>query len=319
MILFENNLGENLSRLSRELAEQTYRISGYYSFIVKDPKVRRVDALHYRDRVVQHCVCDEALSNIINPKLVYDNAACRAGKGTHFSMDRLSAFLRAHYRRYGTEGFFLRYDIRRFFDSIDHAVLKEKLRRVIREEALLRLLYHYIDSYHTPGTPGKGIPLGNQTSQWFALYYLDGLNRMIKERFRIKYYTRYMDDAVMLHSDRAYLKECLSAMTAYASAELKLSFNEKTQIFPLCCGVDYLGFHFYLTATGKVVRRLRQKNKRRYKRKLRLLKLRYENETITADEIRQSLGSHHAHLSHGHTWMLRTRALKGFVLTGGER
>ena len=110
----------------------------------------------------------------------------------------------------GTEGYFLKCDIRKFFDHIDHDVLKRKLEKIFQKEQLLSLLYQIIDSYEK--TPGKGLPLGNQTSQWFAIYYLDGFDRFVKEKLRIKYYTRYMDDCVLLHSDKEYLRQYLQEM-----------------------------------------------------------------------------------------------------------
>lgn len=133
--------------------------------------------------------------------------------------------------------------------------MKTKLCRVFKDPDVYQLLEHIIDSYEK--TPGKGLPMGNQTSQWFALYYLDGLDRLAKEQYRMKYYTRYMDDCVMICNDKEYLKQCLAAMEQYAEQELLLKFNKKTQITTIKNGVDYLGFRFYLTDTGKVIRRLR--------------------------------------------------------------
>ena len=132
---------------------------------------------------------------------------------------------------------------------IDHEILKKKLVRVFTDADVLNLLYQIIDSFEV--TPGKGLPMGNQTSQWFAIYYLDGFDRQIKEKLRIKYYSRYMDDCVLIHPDKQYLKECLVCMREYVQKELQLNFNEKTQVFPLRSGVDYLGWHIYLSDTGK--------------------------------------------------------------------
>ena len=108
---------------------------------------------------------------------------------------------------------------------------------MINDERVLTLLYQIIDSFEV--TPGKGLPLGNQTSQWFAIFYLDGFDRLIKEKLKIKYYSRYMDDCVLIHQDKDYLKYCLEQMKKCAEA-LKIDFNEKTEIFPLKNGVDYL-------------------------------------------------------------------------------
>ncbi len=139
VIEFELHFAENL-------------ISGYYSFMVYAPKKREVHALYYVDRVVPHCLCDEALTSLLGRRLIYDNAACRLGKGTHFAIKRLSKFMKRFYKNNGQEGFFLKCDVRKFFNCID------------------------VDSFEV--TPDKGIPMGNQTNQWFAIYYLDGLDRL---------------------------------------------------------------------------------------------------------------------------------------------
>jgi hypothetical protein len=157
--------------------------------------------------------------------------------------------------------------------------------------------------------------MGNQSSQWFALYYLDRLDRVIKEKYQIKYYTRYMDDLVLLHEDKERLRSCLDEIAEVAANELKLEFNEKTQIFPVSEGVDYLGWRFYLTETGKVIRRLRTSNKRRFKRRLHAFSERYRNGEMSLEDIWRSVASYKGHLSHGHTWKLRSKVYAGFALT----
>ena len=312
VIDFEMNLGERLTNLSQMLKNESYNIKGYYSFMVHDPKERKIHALHYADRVVQHCLCDEVLAPVLDKRLIYDNAACRIGKGTHFALDRVSGFMRDFYKKHGCDGYFLKCDIRKFFDSIDHSVLKERIRKVIKEEQLLHLLDMIIDSYETSN--GKGLPMGNQTSQWFALYYLDGLDRLIKEKLHIKYYSRYMDDFVLIHSDKKYLHECLAVIQEYLTVELELLLNEKTQIFPLKNGVDYLGFHMYLTLNGRVIRKVRQLTKKRYKKSLGYLSCSYAGKEKGLDEIKQVLSSYRAHLAHGDTYKLQKRVLGKFSL-----
>ena len=156
--------------------------------------------------------------------------------------------------------------------------------------------------------------MGNQTSQWFALYYLDGLDRLIKEKLRIKYYTRYMDDMILIHPDKDYLKECLHEMKSYLTKELKLEFNEKTQIHAIRQGVDFLGFHFYLTETGKVIRTLRQSAKKRLKRRLRNYRHAYGEGKIELEAISQSVASYKGHLKHAHTYWLQKNIWKHFIL-----
>ena len=161
---------------------------------------------------------------------------------------------------------FLVPEIRKYYDSIDHGILKKLLRKAFAEDKkVIDLLNVFIDSYSL--TDEKGLPLGNQSSQWFALYYLDGIDRLIKEQFRVKYYTRYMDDGILIHNDRKQLVSYLKDMEKHLMEERALEFNQKTQIIPLSQGVDYLGFHFYMTENGKVIRKLRASNKKRVKRR----------------------------------------------------
>ena len=313
VIEFEMNLGGNLTTLSNELGNGKYKMQEYYSFSIYDPKYRLIHALHYRDRVVQHCLCDEVLGPLLDKKLIYDNAACRVGKGTHFAINRVSKFLREFYNKNGNAGYFLKCDIRKFFDNIDHQILKRKLSKVIEDEEVLQLLCQIIDSYEV--LPGKGLPLGNQTSQWFAIFYLDGLDRLIKEKFQIKYYSRYMDDAVLIHHSKEYLKHCLIQMKQYAKNELQLEFNEKTEIFPLKNGLNYLGWHIYLTDSGKIIRKVKQQTKYKYKRKLKYFQKEYARGDMDLNEIRKVILSYRAHLSHGHTYKLQKKILTEFVLT----
>ena len=305
VIDFEMNLAENLTTISDSLKNKTYQMSGYYSFMVHDPKDRIIHALHYRDRVVQHCICDEVVAPTLDRKLIYDNAACRIGKGTHFAIGRVSSFMHRHYLKYGTEGYFLKCDIRKFFDNIDHNVLKKKISRVFKDKDVLELLYRIIDSYEK--STGKGLPLGNQTSQWFAIYYLNGFDRLIKEKLGIKYYSRYMDDCVLIHHDREYLRSCLRTMEDYLNNELHLEFNEKTQIFPLKNGVNYLGWHFYLTDTGKIIRKVKQQTKNNCRRKLKSMRMMPEEGKMDAAQVQQVVSSYKAHLEHGHTYKLRKK------------
>ena len=123
VIGFELQLGEKLTLMSRELEQGIYRISEYRPFKVFDPKERQIYAPAYRDRVMQHSLCDNVLVPALDRRLIYDNAASRIGKGTHFAMDRLTKFMTEHYRKHGTEGYILKCDISKYFDSIDHRIL----------------------------------------------------------------------------------------------------------------------------------------------------------------------------------------------------
>lgn len=312
VIRFELNIANELCSLREDLRNGRYTLSGYYHFKIRDPKERDIQALYFRDRVMQHSLCDNVLRPYFENRLIYDCAACRQGKGTQFAVDRLTKFMRQFYARCGTKGYILKCDIRKYFDNIDHDVLKKRLVK-FPDPDVRKLLYDIIDSYNC--STGKGLPLGNQTSQWFALYYLDPLDRRIKEKWCIKFYTRYMDDMILIHEDKEYLKQVLEDIRVYVKDVLKLEFNEKTQLFPISEGVDYVGWHFYLTDTGKVIRRLRTSNKRRFKRRLRSFARKYKQNELSYADIKRSIASYNGHLRHGHTYRLRQRVFDGFVLT----
>ena len=316
VVAFEMNAGPNLCQLREELLTGAYRISGYYHFTIHDPKKREIYALHYRDRIVQHSLCDNVLAPYFEKHLVYDNAACRRNKGTLFAMNRLNKFLHEHFRQYGREGYFLKCDIRKFFDNIDHGFLKQRLAAIVRDERTLRLLEDIIDSYSV--TPGKGIPLGNQTSQWFALYYLDPLDRAVKEELRIRHYTRYMDDCILIHHSKQALKEALERMREVLTG-LGLEFNEKTQIFPIRQGVEYLGWRFTVSESGAVIRRLKRHSKTRWKHRLRKLMAEYAAGRLEFRKINESLQSYRAHLAYGNTGELTKRVMKRVVFVRKAR
>lgn len=296
-IAFTLYLNQNLLALEKAIQDGSYIMSGYYSFLIHDPKTRMIHALHFVDRVVQHVLCDEILSRVLEPRLIYDNAACRIRKGTQFARDRLTQFMVDYRKHYGMTGWFLRFDFRKFFDNIDHEILKNKLRKIFFDEGLLALMFQIIDSYES--TPGKGLPLGNQSSQWFAILYLDEFDRLVKEKLRVKYYTRYMDDGVMIFNTREEAEMVMEAITALA-AELGLEFNDKTEIFPIKNGVDYLGFRFFYSRTGKVIRKVRPGTKNRFVKRMREIEHQLETGEITwgeAEEVRQSYKEYfkHAH------------------------
>lgn len=307
------SVGTTLCQIHEELMNGTYKSAGYYHFTIHDPKVREIYALHYRDRIVQHCLCDNLLAPYFEKHLIYDNAACRKEKGTLFVMNRLNGFMHEHFRKYGCQGYFLKCDVRKFFDNIDHEILKERLRRIADDKRTLHMLFDIIDSYEV--ALGKGIPMGNQTSQWFALFYLDPLYRLLKllkEKLRIKYYTRYMDDCVLVSHSKEVLNNALAEMRKLL-ADLKLEFNDKTQIFPIAHGVEYLGWRFYLTETGTVIRRLKKHSKIRWQHRMRKLQNEYAAGKMELSKINESITSDQNHMSYGNTYRLYRGVMEKYI------
>ena len=266
VIIFEENLLVNIENLRRRLIKHQYRITSYNRFTIYEPKKRDVAALSYEDRIVQHCFCDNYLTPLLNKRLIYDNAACRKTKGTDFARDRVTAFLHSFYKKHGLQGYILRFDIHHYFDEIDHNILKGKIDKIVKDETLNSFCKMIIDSFNSGS--GKGLPLGNQTSQAFALFYLDGVDRLIKEKYRIKYYSRYMDDGVIIHEDKALLQRLLKDINKLLR-DLKLTLNGKTTIIPIKNKFSLLGINYQLLSSGKVIKTINHAKKARIKRYLR--------------------------------------------------
>lgn len=270
VIQFEMNLSENLWKLHYDLKYGRYRVGGYHKFMIYDPKEREIQAITYRDRIVQHSICDNFLTPLLEKRLIYDNAACRKGKGSSFAIKRLKSFMRRHYKEYGTEGCFVKADVHKYFNSIDHEILKQRLKKIVYDEKILSLLFSIIDSYFF--TEGRGLPMGNQTSQCFALLYLDGLDRAIKEKLRVKFYVRYMDDMIFLLPDKNAGRGVL-ALVEKELLRVRLSINPTSRIIAIKSGIEFLGWRFCFSPSGGIVQRLRRSTKRRILDKVRAKKV----------------------------------------------
>lgn len=290
---------DGIHTLIQQLESKTYTVSKYHEFKVYEPKERVIQTTSFKDKVVQHSLCDNVLLPRMQEIFIYDNCAGQKGKGTLFGLDRLSEHMKNFYDRFGLEGYILKCDVTKFFYNISHEKLKEIIRHHFSyDENICWLCELFVDS-----TEGKGLPLGNQINQGFALLYLDGMDKLIKYELGIEYYGRYMDDFYLIHSDRDYLKHCLVVITEHLKT-LDLTLNGKTQIFPFKNGVSYLGFHTYVTADGKVIRKVKNQNKHNAQRKyLRMAKLVAEGR-LSREKFDASYGAYKNHLSHGNCYKL---------------
>lgn len=299
-IKFEINLIEAILLLQKQLKTRTYTLAPYNVFKVYEPKERLVMSNSYKDKVVQHSLCDNVLEPILTKTFILDNYASQVGKGTDFGLDRLKYFMERYYRLNGSaDGWVLKCDVRKYFYNINHGILKKMLRKHISCPDTLWLCDMIIDS-----TEGDvGIPIGNQSSQLFALLYLSGMDHYIKEKLGIKMYGRYMDDFYIIHKDKSVLQKCLAEIKRYVG-ELGLELNEKTNIFPLRNGIDFLGFHSYLTDTGKVIRKLRGDKKHKIRRKYRKMKKLLDEGRLPMERIELSHQSTIGHIKRGNCYHL---------------
>ena len=321
-IRFELNLESNLLDLQQDLINQTYKVSSYNLFKVYVPKERIIMSLPCRDKIVQHALVENVMEPCFERHFISQNIACRKGKGTHYGIELLGKYMQKQYLESRDEqlgmwdngGYVLKCDISKFFHSIHHDVLKNQYRRLIKDKKVLWLLDEVVDS--TEGN--SGIPIGNFTSQYFALLYLSSFDHFVKEKLKIKRYLRYMDDFVLIHPDKEYLKYCLKEIKNYLHDHLRLKLNNKTQIFPIRNGVDFLGFHTYITPSGKIIRKLRQDSKRRMKRKMKFFEKAYQKGLREKEDIETVIHSWVGHAKHGNTYQLRKRLLGRYSFKRGE-
>ena len=285
---------DGVNALIDQLRNKTYTVSPYNTFKVYEPKERIIQTASFKDKVVQHSLCDNVLLPRLQQVFLYDNCAGQKGKGTLFGLDRLREQMLQFYSKYGRNGYILKCDITKFFYNIAHDQLKDIVHYHFGYDPdICWLCDLYIDS-----TEGKGIPLGNQINQGFALLYLDGMDKLIKYELGIEYYGRNMDDFWLIHPSKAYLQYCLDVITAYLET-LDLTLNGKTQIFPFKNGVSYLGFHTYITADGTPVRKLiNQKKRNAQKKYTRMAKLVAAGK-LPLEKLERSYAAHQSHRSHG--------------------
>lgn len=247
---FESDLLLWAARTQDELLSGRYRSKGFNEFTIHERgKVRRIQAVHISERMVQKCLVRNCLRPLVLPKLISDTYATLPGKGTQAAINRLKAHLHGHYRRHGREGCAVVMDYRDFFGCIDHAALKAMYARLPMDDALQRLTAYFIDCFGG----GRGLGLGSEVSQISAVYYLSPIDHWAKDELAVKGYGRYMDDSYALFADEAQA-EAFLAEAAEHSAALGLVFNPKvTRQYALTCGFRYLKRRIMLTETGRVV------------------------------------------------------------------
>lgn len=240
---FELHLGDNIFAIHEELAHKTYRHSCYEAFYVSDPKPRHIHKASVRDRVVHRAVY-RVLYPFFDRLFIADSYSCRNGKGIHKALDRFQKFFRKVSHNHTRTVWVLKCDVKKFFASIDHDVLLRILREHIRDIDTFGLLSEIIGSFHTE--PGKGLPLGNLTSQLLANVYLNEFDRFMKHTLRARYYIRYADDFVILSHEREVLEAILPRIRGFLGSRLALTLHpDKVSITTVASGVDFLGWvHF---------------------------------------------------------------------------
>jgi len=289
---FEFDLENELLSIQEALLKERYEFSGYHTFTIYEPAQRQISAAPFRDRVVHHAICN-VIEPLLDKAMIYDSYACRIGKGMHRALDRAQWFLRRN-------SWVLKMDIKKYFFTIDHAILLHDLSQKFNDPRLLRLLKNLLNTYHSGDEyyfsfsgdlpldryRPRGLPIGNLTSQLFANYFLTPLDRFIKENLRVKPYLRYMDDLLIFANDKAELFSYKDEIESFLSRKRLKIHPKKTQVFPSKNSVRFLGFHLY-----NGYRKILRENLTRFTIKFKKRALDYTNQTIAFDNLLLSLNA----------------------------
>lgn len=301
VLKFTSNLEENLIIIQNELMWKMYIPSRYREFYVYDPKKRLIQAPQFKDRVIHHALCN-VIEPLFEKKFIYDSYACRKGKGTHAAVLRAQKFMRKLKRNHGNF-YILKADVSKYFQSINPDILKSIIRRTISCRDTLWLIDTVIDENE------QGLPIGALTSQLFANIYLNELDHFIKDQLGIKAYVRYMDDFVIMHQDKQYLKGVLAEVRQFLTHKLALALNSKTQIYPYKHGLDFCGYRIWPTHILP-----RKRNVKKARRMFKTLKEKYANRIIDLSYIKPRLMSFLGYMKFCSGYFTSKNILKELIL-----
>ena len=266
---FEENLDYNLKVLYNELKSQTYKPKPLKTFILRDPKTRRISKSAFRDRIVHHALCN-IIESLFDKTFIYDSCANRKGKGTLFALNRFNVFQRKVTHNLSKEAFCLKADIKHYFQEVDREILLSIIKRKIKCQRTICLIKLILDNFNDI----KGMPLGNLTSQFFANVYLNELDQFAKHKLKTKYYIRYVDDFVILHNSKLQLKIWRVYISDFLKSKLKLELHpDKSKIVNISKGVDFVGFRIFY-----YFKLLRKRNIKNMKYKIKKFNQEFINE-----------------------------------------
>ncbi|MBI4163260.1 MAG: hypothetical protein HY512_00225 [Candidatus Aenigmarchaeota archaeon] len=309
---FEFDLERNLLQLKHELETVTYKPRSLKQFVIRDPKTRLISASDFRDRVVYHALCN-IIQPIFEKTFIYDSHANQIRKGSSKAIERFDVF-----KRKVTEngrlvnkpldnnmviGYVLKADIKHFFDTVDHQVLMMCIKRKIKDEKVIELIQKILDN-HTTET-GKGMPIGNLTSQFFANLYLNELDYFVKHELKAKFYIRYVDDFVLLDRSKEELERTKIQINKFLKTISLELHTEKSQIYPLRAGTKFLGFRIFYYH-----KLLTKRNIRKMEYRLTEFEKLSKEGKASRDDIQRSLVSWFGYAKQANTYKMRQPFLK---------
>ena len=313
---FGSNLLKNLFDLQNELKTKIYKPIPLKIFILRDPKTRKISKSDFRDRIIHHALI-EVIEPIFDKTFIYDSCANRLEKGNLFAIKRFDKFKRKvskngkliknYCNKNSIKGYCLKADIKHYFDAVNHGILLNIIKKKITDKSVICLIEVILKNFNSK-INGKGMPLGNLTSQFFANVYLNELDYFVKYKLKSKYYIRYVDDFIIMHNSKEQLETWKYEINKFLKLNLGLELHpEKSKIIPISRGIDFVGFrNFYH------YRLLRKRNIRKFNIKLKEFNNKYCNKEITYDNIYDSMEGWTANAKQANTYSLRKSLLKRF-------
>ena len=294
---------ERTMNLEKQLHDGTYKAKPTVNFRIMSPKPREIASITFRDRVYQRSLNDNAVYPIMCRSFILDNYACQKGKGTDAARNRLKEFLHRYYRKHGNVGYVAQFDIHGYYPNMSHAIAEETFRRKLPPEAyqmVKEILRHQYDGDY-------GYNPGSQLIQIAGISVLDGFDHFVKEQLHANLYIRYMDDFLIISHDKGYLTKCKTQMEHYL-AGLHFELNpKKTRIYPLSQGIEFLGFRYLLTESGKAVMMIRPDNVKRERLKLRRLVAKSKKGGLPREKVDESYAAWRNHAGKGNSFKLLQR------------
>lgn len=313
---FENNYSSNIINIYKTLEDKKYNGGKYNIFLIHEPKVRVIMSQSITDKIINHLVSYYFIKPYFESKLIDTNIATRINKGTHYGLKLTKKYIISMNKTFKTF-YYLKFDIKKYFFNIDHEVLKSIILKYIKDKDVINIINNIIDSTDKKYInkkinnlkvkeidiplykKGKGLPIGNLTSQMLGIIYLNELDHFIKENLHIKYYIRYMDDGLLIYEDKEYLKHCLKEIIKILG-KYKLLLNQKTYIRSINEGIDFFGFTYFIK-NNKVIMKVKSSSKKRMKNKIKKMQLLVSKNKISMDKFDQTIMSYKGHLMHGNT------------------
>ena len=329
---FDEYYVSNITLVKNILDSKNYKPSKYNIFLIREPKVRLIMSLNIIDKIINHLVCEYLLVDIFDNGLIDTNVATRVNKGTHYGYKKLVKYLN---KNISNKLYILKFDISKYFFNINHDIVKKIIRTKIKDKDALNILDNIIDSTDSNYIneeiiklknneinriknsnnsnkdklikdimdiplykKGTGFAIGNPVSQAIAIIFLSYLDHYIKEKLNIPFYCRYCDDGILISDNKEYLKYCLKEIKRIIN-DYKLELNmKKTRIYSIDNDFEFIGFRF-IRKNNKLLIKVKNQTKRKFKRKLKVLNKLYINGIINYDTLNQVKVSYLGHLKYG--------------------